>query len=127
MEPGTFCSGGVEARPGCPIRRRKAMPEAPLVPGSPLQRQIAQLALELAAQLEQTAQPAPGGSVLEGCEALLLGAGRQFLRDTLAATLQQQIDQAEKRGGRRATALVATPAATKAQAPVSSSPPSAPS
>ena len=74
------------------------MPEAPLVPGSPLQRQIAQLALELAAQLEQTAQHAPLGGIVAACEALLLDQGRQFLRDSLAATLQQQIDEAEKRG-----------------------------
>lgn len=100
------------------------MPEAPLVPGSPLQRQIAQLALELAAQLEQTAQHAPLGGIVDACEALLLDQGRQFLRDSLAATLQQQIDESEKRGALHAPVLVATPAATRALALVTSSPPS---
>jgi hypothetical protein len=74
------------------------MPEAPLLPGSPLQRQIAQMALELAAQLEEKARQAPRGCVLDVCESLLLDRGRQFLRDSLAATLQQQIDDSEKKG-----------------------------
>lgn len=102
------------------------MPEAPLVPGSPLQRQIAQMALELAAQLEATAQQAPLGSVLDACEALLLGNGRQFLRDSLAATLQHQIDDAEKKGGPRGTVPADRRAATRALAPANSSPPSDP-
>jgi len=76
------------------------MPEAPLMPGSSFQRQIAQMALDLAAQLEATAQQAPLGGVLDACEALLLQDGRQFLRDSLAATLQHQIEDAEKKGSR---------------------------
>jgi hypothetical protein len=90
------------------------MPEAPLLPQSPLQRQIAQMALDLAAQLEAKARQAPLGCILDACESLLLDQGRQFLRDSLAATLQQQIDEAEKRGGPRAAVLADTPAATRA-------------
>ena len=93
------------------------MPESPLLPQSPLQRQIAQMALALAAQLEAKAQQAPPGCILDACESLLLGPGRQFLRDSLAATLQQQIDEAEKKGGPRAPVLADTPAATRAPAP----------
>jgi hypothetical protein len=97
------------------------MAESPLTPGSPLQRQIAQMALDLAAKLEERAQQAPRGAVLDACEALLLDHGRQFLRDSLAATLQQQIDESEKKGGRRAPVLADTPpAATKGQPPASS-------
>jgi hypothetical protein len=96
------------------------MLEAPLVPGSPFQRQIAQMALDLAAQLEATAQQAPLGSVLDACEALLLKDGRQFLRDSLAATLQHQIDDAEKKGDPRGTAPADKFAATKVSAPVNS-------
>jgi len=97
------------------------MPEAPLLPGSPLQRQIAQLALDLAAQVEEQASQAPLGAVLDACEALLLDQGRQFLRDCLAATLQEQIDGSEKKGARRVPVLADTlPAATRAQAPASS-------
>jgi hypothetical protein len=97
------------------------MPEAPLLPDSPLQRQIAQMALDLAAKLEAQAQRAPRGAVLDACEALLLDQGRQFLRDALAAALQQQIDQAEKKGARRAPVPADTPpAATRGRAPASS-------
>jgi len=76
------------------------MSEATQQPQSALQRQIAQMAAELAAHLEQQARQAPLGTVLDACEDLLLGRGRQFLRDCLAATLQQQADEAEKRGPR---------------------------
>jgi hypothetical protein len=92
------------------------MPEAPLLPQSPLQRQIARMALDLAAKLEQHSQQAPAGGVLDACEALLLGDGRQLLRDALAATLQQQADQADKKGDPPAPAPVDTPAATRGPA-----------
>ena len=61
------------------------MPEAPLLPTSPLQSQIAQMALELARELERQAAQAPRGTILDACESLLLDRGRQFLRDSLAA------------------------------------------
>jgi hypothetical protein len=96
------------------------MPEAPLLPQSPLQRQIAQMALDLAVQLEEKAGQAPLGGVLDACEALLLDQGRQMLRDSLAATLQHQADEACKKGGLPAPARAATPAATRARASASS-------
>lgn len=105
------------------------MSETPLQPRSPLQRQIAQMALDLAAKLEEHAQRAPRGGALDACEALLLDQGRQFLRDSLAATLQQQIDESEKKGGPPAPVLADTPppAVTRGQARATSSPPSDPS
>jgi hypothetical protein len=89
------------------------MPEAPIVPGSTLQRQIAQMAVDLAAKLEATAKRAPHGKILDECEALLLDNGRQFLRDSLAATLQDQIEDGQKKGGPHAPVLVDITAATK--------------
>jgi hypothetical protein len=89
------------------------MPEAPIVPGSTLQRQIAQMALDLAAKLEATAKCAPRGQVLAQCETLLLDNGRQFLRDSLAATLQDQIEDGQKKGGPHGPVLVDRTAATK--------------
>ncbi len=89
------------------------MPESPLLPQSPLQRQIAQLALDLAAKLEANATHAPRGQILAQCEALLLTDGRQFLRDSLTATLQQQIAEGEKKGAARGPVRVARPAATR--------------
>jgi hypothetical protein len=96
------------------------MPEAAKRPQSPLQQQILLMAQELATQLELTAQQAPPGSILDACESLLLDRGRQFLRDSLAATLQQQVDDSEKKGAQPAPVPVATPAATRDPVPVSS-------
>lgn len=97
------------------------MSQAPLSPQTPLQAQILRMALELAGQLEQAAQQAPKGGALDACESLLLGQGRQFLRDSLAAALQHQADQAEKKGAPHAPARADTPpAATRAKAPASS-------
>ena len=90
-----------------------------------LERQIAQMAAKLAGELQERARQAPVGGVLKACEAVLLGQGRQFLRDCLAATLQEQADQAEKKGAPRVAVLAARPAATRGPAAASSSPPSA--
>jgi hypothetical protein len=103
------------------------MLEATPLPQSSLQHQIVQMAMDLAANLEKQAQQAPLGSVLDACEALLLDQGRAFLRDSLAATLQQQIDQAEKKGGPLAPVHADILAATRGPDLVNSSPPSAPS
>src|ERR1700722_11786817 len=102
------------------------MPETPRMAGSPLQHQIVLMAQELATELEAKAQQSSPGNILDECEALLLNRGRQFLRDSLAATLQRQIDEAEKKGALRVAAPADTPAATKGKAPVNSSPPSVP-
>jgi hypothetical protein len=69
------------------------------------------------------------GRTLADCETLLLDQGRQFLRDTLAATLQQQIDASEKKGGPPVPALAADtpPVATRGPRLGSSSPPWVPS
>jgi hypothetical protein len=89
------------------------MPETPRLPQAPLQRRIAQLALDLASKLAEKALPASSGSVLDACAALLLDDGRQFLRDSLAATLQQQADQANKKGGPPVPVRADTPAAAR--------------
>ena len=90
------------------------MPEAPLQPQSPLQRLLALQALELAAKLEATAAQATRGETLADGEALLLQDGRQFLRDCLAATLQQQVQDDEKKGAPPEPVRVDTCAATRA-------------
>lgn len=89
------------------------MPEAPILPQSPLQQQIVQMALNLAGQLEAHAQQAPLGSVLDACESFLLDSGRQFLRDSLAATLQNHIEGAEKKGAPLAPAHADRAVATR--------------
>lgn len=91
------------------------MPEAPLLPQLPLQLQIVRMAVDLAAQLEATARRAPRGQIWAAGEALLLDNGRRFLRDSRAATLQDQIEDGEKKGEPRAPVLVDRLAAAKAR------------
>ena len=90
------------------------MPEAPLQPHSPLQRHIAQIALDLAAKLEAKAAQAAPGQILADCEALLLEDGRQFLRDSLTAALQQHAHDGAKKGAPTAPVPADTPAGTRA-------------
>jgi hypothetical protein len=89
------------------------MSKSPVVPQSELQRVIVELALVYAQQLEQVAQAAPAGQLLDHCENAALDHGRQFLRDSLTAALQQQIQEAEKKGAQLAPVLTDTHAATK--------------
>ncbi len=65
---------------------------------TPLQRTIVERALALAKELEATAGSAPHGQVIDRCESLLLGNGREFLRRALEDTLQAQVDVLEKKG-----------------------------
>lgn len=90
------------------------------MPQSELQRVIMEQALAYAVQLEQTARAAPAGQTLDSCERLVLDQGRQFLRDSLAAALQQQINDGEKKGPPPAPATVVGPAVTRAKTPVRS-------
>ena len=89
------------------------MSETPILPKTPLQLQIVQMALNLAGQLEAHSKQAPVGGVLDACESFLLDGGRQFLRDSLAATLQSRADEAEKKGDLRAPVHADRPAGTR--------------
>lgn len=91
------------------------MSQPAVTPQSEFQRVVLEQALAYAQQLERTAQSAPAGQTLDSCERIVLDQGRQFLRDTLAAALQQQIHQGEKKGLPPAPALADSPAATRAR------------
>jgi len=80
---------------------------------TPLQRTIVERALALAKELEATAGSAPHGQVIDRCESLLLGNGREFLRRALQDTLQARADALEKKGLPAGPAPVARPAATR--------------
>jgi hypothetical protein len=84
---------------------------------TPLQRLLVERALALAQELEAGADAAPDGQVLDRSAALLVGAGRDFLRHALEAAVQAQISAAEKKGGRRAPVPAAAPAGTRAVPP----------
>ena len=73
---------------------------------TPLQRLIVERALALARELEATADSAPAGQIIDRCESLLLGDGREFLRRALEDTLQARVDALEKKPGRAGSAPV---------------------
>ena len=84
-----------------------------LDPMTPLQRLIVERALALAKELEAAAGSAPTGQVIDRCETLLLGAGREFLRRALEDTLQSHVEALEKKGRPPGPAAAARPAATR--------------
>ena len=96
------------------------MSQPSIIPQSEFQRVVVEQALAYAQQLEQTAKSAPSGKTLDSCERIVLDQGRQFLRDSLAAALQQQIDEGQKKGLPPAPVLAARSAATRALIPARS-------
>ncbi|WP_169981426.1 hypothetical protein [Tautonia rosea] len=85
---------------------------------TPLQRLIVELAL--AKELEQAADAAPEGQVLDRCEWVALGPGREFLRQALTAALEQQAQAVEKKGRPADAAPAAPSAGTRAGRPAGS-------
>ena len=99
----------------------------PLVPQTPLQRLLAEQAIAFAKELEAATQAAPDGHLLARAEDVALCKGQDLLRQALAAALQQQIAQGEKKGPLPGPVPVDKPNATRAFLPAPCSPPSAPS
>jgi hypothetical protein len=67
---------------------------------TPFQRLIVEQAYVLAQELENAAESAPKGQVVDRCESLLLGQGRDFLRRALESSLQSRAEALEKKGQR---------------------------
>jgi hypothetical protein len=65
---------------------------------TPLQRLIVEQAYVLAKELENVTESAPKGQVVDRCESLLLGHGRDFLRRALESSLQSRAETLEKKG-----------------------------
>ena len=65
---------------------------------TPTQRLIVEQAFVMAQELETAADAAPEGQVIDRCESILLGHGRDFLRRSLEATLQSRAEVLEKKG-----------------------------
>ena len=65
---------------------------------TPVQRLVVEQAFVLAKELESAADSAPEGQVIDRCESLLLGHGRDFLRRVLESTLQSRAEVLEKKG-----------------------------
>jgi hypothetical protein len=65
---------------------------------TPLQRLLVEQAFVLAKELEHAVDSAPKGQVIDRCESLLLGHGRDFLRRALESSLQLRAEALEKKG-----------------------------
>jgi hypothetical protein len=65
---------------------------------TPVQRTIVEQAYVLSQELGTAADAAPEGQVIDRCESLLRGRGRDFLRRTLESTLQARAEALEKKG-----------------------------
>jgi hypothetical protein len=84
---------------------------------TPVQRLIVEQAFVLAKELESAADSAPEGQVIDRCESLLLGHGRDFLRRALESTLQSRAEALEKKGAPPGPARVARQAGTRGTRP----------
>jgi hypothetical protein len=84
---------------------------------TPLQRLIVEQAFVLATELENAAESAPKGRVVDRCESLLLGHGRDFLRRALESSLQLRAEALEKKGGRPGSAPAERRDATRGARP----------
>jgi hypothetical protein len=89
-------------------------------PPPPLEALLVEQARLLARHLQDAADAAPDGQVLARVEALVLTAGREFLRRAAEAALQGQAAAAEKRGRRGGPAPAAGGSATAAAPPAGS-------
>ena len=69
---------------------------------TPLQRLLVEQALAYAKELERAADDAPDGQVLDRCERVALTTGREFLRASLAETLEHQAVAGEGKKGHSA-------------------------
>jgi hypothetical protein len=81
---------------------------------TPLEALLVEQALLMARELQQAADQAPDGRVLERAEAAALAAGRELMRQGLEAALQAQADHAEKKARRAAPASAGGSATSKA-------------
>lgn len=77
-------------------------------------------AIAFCTQLRHVAATAPDGTVLAACEQVALDAGRQLLRDTLAAAVQARADAADEKKVPRGPVRAAAPAGTKDATPAGS-------
>ena len=73
-------------------------------------------AIAFVAELHQLGLDSPADRVLDACEGLALGKGRDLLRESLAAALQARIDRSEQKGATPRPSPAVMPAATRADA-----------
>jgi hypothetical protein len=90
------------------------MSHSTIVVQTPFESLVVEQALAFAREMENTANGAADGKVLDQCELLVLSKGRELLRTILTGAAQQQADTIEKKGGPAVPVNVVRRAATKA-------------
>lgn len=71
-------------------------------------------AVVFVAELHQLGMDCPADRVVDACEDLALGRGRDLIRDALADAIQARVDQVEKKGARPDRSTAAMPGSTRA-------------
>lgn len=79
------------------------------------QARILRRLLALMDELDQVADTAADGTVLDACEAAVLTGGRDLQRALLEQAVQRRVDAAEKKGRRCAPAPAGAPRRTAAR------------
>jgi hypothetical protein len=82
----------------------------------PLEALVVEQALAMVRELKQTADAAPDGQVLARVETLAVTRGRELIKRSVQAVLQQQAEEVEKRGPRAGAAPAAARGITAAPA-----------
>ncbi len=81
----------------------------------PVEALVVEQAIAFVRELKQTCQAAPHGHVLAQVERVALTQGRELTRQALEAVLNQQAQEAEKKGCPLGPAPAKVPAKTKAR------------
>jgi hypothetical protein len=80
------------------------MPSVTFEYRSEAERAAIERAVAFVAEMHSLAQSAPADRVIDACEGLALGRGRDALRDAVRSAVQGRIDAAEQKGGPPAAA-----------------------
>jgi hypothetical protein len=89
------------------------MAHGTIVVETAFQSLVVEQALAFAKEMEAASNGAADGKVLDVCEQVVLGKGRDLLCTILAGAAQQQAEAVEKKGRRPELANVGRPAATR--------------
>lgn len=73
------------------------MPTLTISYSTPEERRAYEQAIAFVAEMHQLGLTAPHGDVIDACEGLALSAGRDLLRETLAAAVQARVAGVEKK------------------------------
>lgn len=104
---------GADVRGSGRRKEGRPMPTVTIECATEAEAASVRLAAAFAGEMHRLAHSAPDGQVLHLTEGLALDQGRSLLRDTLQAAVQERVDAAEQKGGRRAPARAGAASASR--------------